>query len=44
LGYLNYKVEKTINDVSCYDDNSMIIYHNDTLITTDVSFFIFNIE
>ena len=44
LGYLNYKVEKTINDVSCYDDNSMIIYHNDTLITTDASFFIFNIE
>ena len=40
----NLKLEKTINNVSCHDGNSMIIYHNDTLITTDGSIFIFNLE
>ena len=40
----NFKLEKNIDDVSCHDGNSMIIYHNDTLITTDGSIFIFSLE
>lgn len=40
----NFKLEKNIDNVSCHDANSMIIYHNDTLITTDGSIFIFNLE